>query len=193
MKRWGNGVMARLVSRLTGQTFHDVSCGMRCYSRRAAMSLNPIGRFTYTQEVFLNLAFKQLRIAEVPVRRARRTRVRREPRGRQPLALRPQHQRNHLPLLPRLPADALLRIDRRWSLAAGRRRAARLPGRPLPAAPAASRRTSGRASPGRRRSCSRCWCSSSGLIGDMLNRHRIYLEELLYRERERTTRGERAG
>jgi hypothetical protein len=30
-----------------------------------------------------------------------------------------------------------------------------------------------------------------GLIGDMLNRHRIYLEELLYRERERTTRGER--
>ena len=30
-----------------------------------------------------------------------------------------------------------------------------------------------------------------GLIGDMLNRHRIYLEELLYRERERTKRGER--
>jgi hypothetical protein len=30
-----------------------------------------------------------------------------------------------------------------------------------------------------------------GMIGDMLNRHRIYLEELLYRERERTTRGER--
>jgi hypothetical protein len=26
----------------------------------------------------------------------------------------------------------------------------------------------------------------TGLIGDMLNRHRIYLEELLYRERERT-------
>jgi hypothetical protein len=29
------------------------------------------------------------------------------------------------------------------------------------------------------------------LIGDMLNRHRIYLEELLYRERERATRGDR--
>ena len=30
-----------------------------------------------------------------------------------------------------------------------------------------------------------------GLIGDMLNRHRIYLEELLYRERDRATRRER--
>ena len=29
------------------------------------------------------------------------------------------------------------------------------------------------------------------LIGDMLNRHRIYLEELLYRERERSKPGER--
>ena len=29
----------------------------------------------------------------------------------------------------------------------------------------------------------------AGLIGDMLNRHRIYLEELLYRVRERNTRG----
>jgi len=31
----------------------------------------------------------------------------------------------------------------------------------------------------------------TGLIGDMLNRHRIYLEELLYRERDRRTREER--
>ena len=30
----------------------------------------------------------------------------------------------------------------------------------------------------------------AGLIGDMLNRHRIYLEELLYRLRDRSTRGE---
>ena len=29
-----------------------------------------------------------------------------------------------------------------------------------------------------------------GVLGDMLNRHRIYLEELLYRERDRhTSRG----
>ena len=67
VKRWGNRMMSRLISRLIGQKFHDVSCGMRCYSRRAAMSLNPIGDFTYTQEVFLNLAYKRMRMVEVPI------------------------------------------------------------------------------------------------------------------------------
>lgn len=68
IKLWGNRMMSRLISRLAGQTFYDVSCGMRCYSRRAALQLHLLGRFTYTQEVFLNLAFKQLRIVEVPIR-----------------------------------------------------------------------------------------------------------------------------
>jgi glycosyltransferase involved in cell wall biosynthesis len=68
VKRWGNRMMSRLISRLAGQRFHDVSCGMRCYSREAALQLHLLGRFTYTQEVFLNLAFKQLRIVEVPVK-----------------------------------------------------------------------------------------------------------------------------
>jgi len=68
IKLWGNRMMSRLISRLAGQTFHDVSCGMRCYSRRAALQLHLVGRFTYTQEVVLNLAFKGLRIVEVPVR-----------------------------------------------------------------------------------------------------------------------------
>ena len=68
IKIWGNRRMARLVSRLTGGSFHDVSCGMRCYGKRAILGLHPMGHFTYTQEVFLNLAFKQLRIVEVPIR-----------------------------------------------------------------------------------------------------------------------------
>ena len=68
IKLWGNRMMSRLISRLAGQTFHDVSCGMRCYSRSAALQLHLVGRFTYTQEVVLNLAFKGLRIVEVPVR-----------------------------------------------------------------------------------------------------------------------------
>ena len=68
IKLWGNRMMSRLISRLAGQTFHDVSCGMRCYSRRAALHLHLLGRFTYTQEVFLNLAFKQMRIVEVPIK-----------------------------------------------------------------------------------------------------------------------------
>jgi glycosyltransferase involved in cell wall biosynthesis len=67
MKRWGNKQISRIVSRLTGQRFHDVSCGMRCYSRGALLRLNLIGTFTYTQEVFLDLCFKGLRVVEVPM------------------------------------------------------------------------------------------------------------------------------
>ena len=67
LKRWGNRMMSRLISRLIGQRFYDVSCGMRCYSRRAALQLHPLARFTYTQEVFLNLGFKHMRIVEVPI------------------------------------------------------------------------------------------------------------------------------
>ncbi len=67
IKKWGNRQMSRLISRLTGLKFHDVSCGMRCYGKRALVNLNPLGTFTYTQEVFLNLAFKKMRLVEVPV------------------------------------------------------------------------------------------------------------------------------
>ena len=68
VKLWGNRMMSRLVLRLTNGRYYDVSCGMRCYNRRAMLNLNLMGAFTYTQEVFLNLAFKRLRIEEVPTR-----------------------------------------------------------------------------------------------------------------------------
>jgi glycosyltransferase involved in cell wall biosynthesis len=67
VKKWGNRRMAALVSKLTGQRFHDVACGFRAYSRRAAASLNLTGKFTYTQEVFLGLAFRDFAIREVPI------------------------------------------------------------------------------------------------------------------------------
>jgi glycosyltransferase involved in cell wall biosynthesis len=189
MKRWGNGVVSRLVSRLTGQTFYDVSCGMRCYSRRAAMSLNPLGRFTYTQEVFLNLAFMQLRIAEVPV----------SVRGER------EHGRSRV-------AGSLWRYalntsgiifrcyrDYRPMLFFGSiALVLAVAGVGLLAFLGVHYLNTGVFSPHK-------WAGFSGaaslvlaslvffigMIGDMLNRHRIYLEELLYRERERTTRGER--
>ena len=66
-KHWGNRVIARWLSRMTGREFFDVSCGMRAYSRPAALRLNPQGGFTYTHEVFLCLAFSGLRIKEIPV------------------------------------------------------------------------------------------------------------------------------
>ena len=67
MKFFGNRMMSRLVSRLTGRRFHDVSCGFRAYSREALLRLNLFGDFTYTQETFMEFAFKDVRILEVPV------------------------------------------------------------------------------------------------------------------------------
>jgi hypothetical protein len=63
----GNRLMSLLVSRLTGRAFHDVSCGFRAYSRDALLRLNLFGSFTYTQETFLDFAFKDISMLEVPV------------------------------------------------------------------------------------------------------------------------------
>ncbi|MCC7072491.1 MAG: glycosyltransferase family 2 protein [Deltaproteobacteria bacterium] len=67
VKRWGNERMSTLISTLTQKKFHDVSCGFRAYSREALLQLNLHGRFTYTQETFLDLTSKGLRVKEVPV------------------------------------------------------------------------------------------------------------------------------
>ena len=66
-KYWGNLWMSRLISRLTRQKFYDVSCGFRAYSRETLQRLNLFGEFTYTQESFIDLAFKGIAILEVPV------------------------------------------------------------------------------------------------------------------------------
>ena len=66
-KLWGNRQLSRVVSRLCGRRFYDVTCGMRSYSRKALLNLNVVGQFTYTQEVLLNLSFKHLRIVEIPI------------------------------------------------------------------------------------------------------------------------------
>ena len=66
-KYWGNLWMSRLVSRLTRQKFYDVSCGFRAYSRETLQRLNLFGEFTYTQESFIDLAFKGIAILEVPI------------------------------------------------------------------------------------------------------------------------------
>lgn len=66
LKKWGNKRYAKLIGKITGQTFSDVSCGFRAYSREAALKLNLQGKFTYTQESFIDLAEKGMRIKEVP-------------------------------------------------------------------------------------------------------------------------------
>ncbi|RMD59113.1 glycosyltransferase family 2 protein [Candidatus Parcubacteria bacterium] len=67
-KYWGNKLMGRFVSFLIGGRFQDVSCGFRAYSRNALLNLNLFGKFTYTQEMFIDLSYKGLAIQSVPVK-----------------------------------------------------------------------------------------------------------------------------
>ncbi|MFC1701119.1 glycosyltransferase family 2 protein [Patescibacteria group bacterium] len=67
IKLWGNKKVAGLISRLINKKFYDVSCGFRAFNKEALLNLNLFGQFTYTQEVFLDLSFKGLRIKEVPI------------------------------------------------------------------------------------------------------------------------------
>lgn len=68
IKLWGNRWMTRLINFITNKNFSDVSCGFRAYSREAALRLTLFGRFTYTQESFIDLAYKDISMAEVPLK-----------------------------------------------------------------------------------------------------------------------------
>jgi len=65
VKRFGNSVFTWLISFLTKKKFTDTQCGFRAYSRESALRMNLFGKFTYTQEVLLDLAEKGFRIEEV--------------------------------------------------------------------------------------------------------------------------------
>jgi glycosyltransferase involved in cell wall biosynthesis len=67
VKFLGNKLMSRFISKLTKQKFYDVSCGFRAYSKETLQRLNLFGDFTYTQETFIDLAFKNIAIFELPV------------------------------------------------------------------------------------------------------------------------------
>lgn len=67
LKYFGNRMMSGLISSLIGGKYADVSCGFRAYSLEAMFNLNIFGRYTYTQESFLDLANKNLAIKEVPI------------------------------------------------------------------------------------------------------------------------------
>lgn len=68
IKRWGNRWMTRIINFITKKNFTDVSCGFRAYNREAALRLTLFGSFTYTQESFIDLAFKNIPMSEVPLR-----------------------------------------------------------------------------------------------------------------------------
>jgi len=180
-KLWGNRMMSRLISGLAGQKFYDVSCGMRCYARNAALQLHLLGRFSYTQEAFLNLAFKELRIVEVPIR------VRGEREfGESRVA-------NNLWRYGWRTMQIIFRSYRDYHplrFFGGIALALFVPALLLGAFVMIHYLQTGQFSPHK-------WAAFSslglvalsllmaqiGVIGDMLNRHRVYLEEILYRQR----------
>lgn len=66
IKKFGNKRFTKLVNRLTNEKFTDTQCGFRAYSRESALRLTLFGGHTYTQEVFLDLIYKGMKIREVP-------------------------------------------------------------------------------------------------------------------------------
>lgn len=67
IKKWGNRWMTRIINFITRKQFTDVSCGFRAYSREAALRLTLFGNFTYTQETFIDLAYKNIAMTEIPL------------------------------------------------------------------------------------------------------------------------------
>jgi glycosyltransferase involved in cell wall biosynthesis len=184
LKRWGNRQVARIVSGLTGRHFEDVSCGMRCYGREAMLRLNPLGKFTYTHEVLLDLCFKGLRVVEVPIQ-VRGERAYGESRVAGSLL---RYAINTTRILVGAYRDYNpLRFF--GALALG----LFVPALLLESFFFGHYLAVGSFSPHK-------WAGFSGaglgvlsllmifmgMIGDMLNRHRVYLEELLYEERRRS-------
>jgi glycosyltransferase involved in cell wall biosynthesis len=181
IKLLGNRMMSWLISALAREKFHDVSCGMRCYSRRAALHLHLLARFTYTQEVFLNLSFKQLRIAEVPLK-IRGTRE----FGKSRVA-------SNLWRYGFRTAQIIFRCYRDYHplrFFGGLAAALLVPSLILGGFLGLHYLRTGAFSPHKWAGVAALALAAFatlalhvGMIGDMLNRHRVYLEELLYRQR----------
>ena len=65
----GNQIVTRIINWVCGGTrFTDVSCGFRAFNREAAYRLTLFGRYTYTQETFIDLFSKGVRMVEVPLK-----------------------------------------------------------------------------------------------------------------------------
>ncbi len=67
LKRQGNKFIASLVSKLVGQRISDSACGLRYYTQEALRFVHLRGRFTYTQETLMDVAFRGLTIRQIPI------------------------------------------------------------------------------------------------------------------------------
>jgi len=65
VKKFGNKLFTKMINFFTKSCFTDTQCGFRAYNREAALRLNLFAKFTYTQEVLIDLLHKGMRIKEV--------------------------------------------------------------------------------------------------------------------------------
>lgn len=66
-KRVGNHFGTWVVKRLSGIPITDAHSGYRALSRHAALSMNILSHYTYTQETILQAGFKNLEVREIPI------------------------------------------------------------------------------------------------------------------------------
>lgn len=66
-KKIGNKIATFVTNKVSGLNISDAQTGFRAFSRRAALILNIISDYTYTQEMIIQAAYKNLEISEVPV------------------------------------------------------------------------------------------------------------------------------
>lgn len=67
-KYWGNRFMAWFLSQILHQKITDATCGFRAFTREAILRMQLFGRYTYTQEMFLQFRRQRLAFQEVAVR-----------------------------------------------------------------------------------------------------------------------------
>jgi hypothetical protein len=71
-KKIGNKIATITTNLLSGLNISDAQTGFRALTREVALKLNVLSKYTYTQEMIIQAANKQLRIVEVPINFKRR-------------------------------------------------------------------------------------------------------------------------
>lgn len=66
-RKMGNKIASFITRWLSGLDISDAQTGFRAFSRRAALTLNVLSDYTYTQETIIQAAYKKLGIVEVPI------------------------------------------------------------------------------------------------------------------------------
>jgi len=66
-RKMGNKIASFITRWLSGLDISDAQTGFRAFSRRAALMLNVLSDYTYTQETIIQAAYKKLAILEVPI------------------------------------------------------------------------------------------------------------------------------